>query len=82
MEEIRRIPDPVSTPQPVGPSARKQPGRSREEFQSILDRNQGHSSEEDGERSQEDDATRESESSAENQAGIDEDRGGLLDERA
>ncbi|MBN2169917.1 MAG: hypothetical protein JW819_01195 [Candidatus Krumholzibacteriota bacterium] len=38
MEEIRKIPSAVTTPQPVGSSHSKKPGENREEFRDVLER--------------------------------------------
>lgn len=38
MEEIRKIPSAVTTPQPVGSSHSKKPGENRDEFRDVLER--------------------------------------------
>jgi len=40
MEEIRKIPSAVTTPQPVGSSHSKKPGENRDEFRDVLEREQ------------------------------------------
>ncbi len=81
MEEIRRIESPVKTPQPVGKShQQKKPGGQRNEFQEILEREQGEAQEE--ERRETSDQKRDERSQEQEiPADRDPDRGLLLDER-
>ena len=45
MEDLRRIQNPVTPPQPVGQGSRNQPGRRRkEEFRDLLERESGEES--------------------------------------